>query len=42
MRAARALFYHASLTILEMDRPFTGLIQISDAPMRGAVELFGK
>ncbi len=32
----------AVLLILEMDRPFQGLIQISDAPLRDALALLGQ
>jgi hypothetical protein len=32
----------ALFLILELDRPFSGLIQISSAPLRSAVEVLGK
>ncbi len=32
----------AFFLILEMDRPFRGFIQISDAPLRETVELLGR
>ena len=33
---------YAFFLILEMDRPFRGLIQISDAPLREAIEPLGR